>query len=264
MSKGIFEEEINWAQVIPEIEKHIAKPDAEFEREWEARVGARTSSRISQKWTSASGETSTAQAALDKLVRLGCERERILGRLYQYVGGEPEKVSAVKKAFGWQRDHMLNTSDALIKTANDVEQDFANLAFVGIHESNSPEEDMRSCSESLKRWANTVFKDLASQRVSARDHHLGELAKMIEKVTGAPHYSEIATLVDRVGLAYDPEFTKVTRRKKTDDEATDAEKADAETADAETADAETTYEATTADAIRGRIRRYGQFAALFG
>ena len=261
MSENVLGEKIDWAQIRLELESNIAKSDAEFEREWEARVGAKATSQISQKWTSASRETSTAQAALDKLVTLGCERERILGRLYQYVGGEPEKVAAVKKDFRWQRDHMLNTADTLIKTANDVEQDFANLAFIGIHEYNPTRaEDMRNCSERLRGWANTFFKDLASERIGARDHHLAALAKMIEKVTGAPHHSEIATLVDRVGLSYDPEFTKVPRRKKS----TDEEVTDAETTDAETTDEETTHEATTADAIRGRIRRYDQFAALLG
>jgi hypothetical protein len=261
MSENVLGEKINWAQIRSELESSIAKSDAEFEREWEARVGAKATSQISQKWTGASPGTSTAQAALDRLVTLGCERERVLGRLYQYAGGQPEKVAAVKKDFRWQRDHMLNTADTLIRTANDVEKDFANLAFIGIHEYNTTlAEDMRSCSERLRGWAKTFFKDLASERISARDHHLAALAKMIEKVTGAPHYSEIATLVDRVGLSYDPEFTKVPRRKKS----TDEEAADTETTDAETTDEETTYEATTADAIRGRIQRYSQFAALLG
>jgi hypothetical protein len=256
----IFEEKINWPQVRAEIERHIAKSDAEFEREWEARVGVRTSSQISRKRTTAPKEASTAQAALDKLMTLGCKRERILGRLYQYAGGEPEKVAAVKKDFRWQRDHMLKTADELIKTAKEIEKDFANLAFMGIHEYNTPEEDMRSCSKMLRGWANTVFKDLASDRISAREHHLVALAEMIEKVTGAPHYSEIAILVDRVGLSYDPEFTKVPRRKKS----ADKKVTDAGMADAKKTDEETTYEDTSAEAIRGRIREIRRYKRLFG
>ncbi len=42
MSDDIFQEKIDWAQVIPEIEKHIAKSDAEFEGEWEGSNGGKT------------------------------------------------------------------------------------------------------------------------------------------------------------------------------------------------------------------------------
>jgi hypothetical protein len=205
MTKGIFEEETIWAQVIPEIEKHIAKSDADFDREWEGRVETKRS-HISQKGTSASGETSTAQAALDKLVRLGCDPQRIFRLLYMYVGGEPEKIAAVKKGYRWRRDHLLATAEALCATANDVEQANAHLSFEGINVYNSPDRDMRIYGELLKFFANISFKDLGSKRVSARNHHLVALKKMIKEVTGTPHYREIATLVDRVGLAYDPEF----------------------------------------------------------
>src|SRR5580704_11538829 len=116
MSKDVLREEIIWAKVIPEIEKHIAKFDAEFQREWEARVGLKVT-RQSHKGTDPSEETSTAKAALDKLVELGCEREKILCLLYMYVGGDPKKVGAVKKAFAWQRKHLLSTAQALNNTA---------------------------------------------------------------------------------------------------------------------------------------------------
>lgn len=242
MSEDIFQEKINWAQIRSELGRNIAKSDAEFEREWEARVGAKATSQISQKWTSASGETSTAQRALDKLIKLGCERERILGRLYQYVGGVPEKVEAVKTGFQRQRDQLLSTAEAYSKAAKKGEQANALLSSLGIDAYNSPEEEMRSYGEFLTSIANTFVKDLASKKVSARDHHLDALVKMIEEVTGTPHYDEIATLVDRVGLAYDPEFTKV-----------------------EGKEGEEIYEVTTADAIRGRIRRIREYGRpLFG
>lgn len=242
MTKNIFEEEIIWANVLPEIQNHIAKSDAEFEKEWEARIEQKPVSQMPPKSVMATKGSSTAQAALDKLVKLGCERERILGRLYQYVGGAPENVEAVKTGFQRQRDHMLSTAEAYSKTAKMGEQANALLSSLGIDAYNSPEEEMRSYSEFLTSIANTFVKDLASKKVSARDHHLDALVKMIEEVTGTPHYDEIATLVDRVGLAYDPEFTKV-----------------------EGKEGEEAYEVTTADAIRGRIRRIREYGRpLFG
>jgi hypothetical protein len=232
MSKDVLREEIIWAKVIPEIEKHIAKFDAEFQREWEARVGLKVT-RQSHKGTDPSEETSTAKAALDKLVELGCEREKILCLLYMYVGGDPKKVGAVKKAFAWQRKHLLSTAQALNNTASEVNRAEANLAFMGNDVSNGPADAMRSYSELLKSLADTTFKDLASGRVSARDHHLVELANMIQRVTRARLYKEIAVLVDRVGEAYNPEFRKKTENKKR------------------------TYEYTTPEAIRNRINSYG-------
>lgn len=232
MSKEILREEINWAQVVPEVERHLAKSDEEFAKEWAARIGKKSSGQVAKKSATAPRGTSTAQAALDKLIELGCEREKILRLLYMYVGGDAKKVGAVKKAFGWQRKQLLRTAQALNETASEVKKADGNLAFMGIETHGGPADGMRSYSDLLKRLADTFFKDLASGRVSARDHHLVALANMIQRVTRATLYKEIAALVDRVGTAYNPQFRRKTQNKKS------------------------TYEDTSPDAIRNRINSY--------
>ena len=169
--------EVVWEKVLPEIARHIA----------------------------AQGK---AQIALDTLVSRGCNRKRILRKLYEYVGGSPKDVSAAKREFVRIWKQISKTAKAMKKVALEVEEAKANLALIGINLHDSQVGDMNHYSDAvLQRWANYV-KVLASHRVSGRDHHLVELTETIQRATGRPHYEEVATLVDRVKLAFNPNFAK--------------------------------------------------------
>jgi hypothetical protein len=241
MSDDVLREEIDWAKVIPEIKTHIAKSDEEFEQEWLARTGQATLAETARGPARAGRGISTPQLVLEKLVKLRCKRDKILKLLYLYVGGDPKKVTATKRSFQRQRNHMLSTAAALDSVANRVEDDEQNLDFTGIAVHNGPADGMRSYAQLLKKIADSHFKDLASKRVTGRDHHLAALVTMIRTITGAPRWNDIAVLVDRVLIAYNPQFKRIRKGKRV------------------------VYESTTGEAIRTKFNSLSPYLKrLFG
>jgi hypothetical protein len=159
----ILSKEIVWAHVLPEIRRHIERQN-------------------------------DAKQALNTLVNLGCDRNQILRQLYMYVAASPKDVRALKRELSWKREQILTTAKNLEKVALEVEKANANLALSEFHLSNSPEQEMRSYGELLQRFGNSLFSQLASGRISGREHHLVVLAEMIERSTGTQHYKEIGVL----------------------------------------------------------------------
>jgi hypothetical protein len=160
----IFKKQINWETVLSEIQREIE-------------------------------ESPAAKAALNKLVQLGCDRRLILRKLYMYCGGSPEHVLAAKKQFRWRWKFILKLSERLKADAKDINRAKDFLLDAGLDMVCDTEERLSSYAELIERLGNSLLKDLASRRITARDHHLIFLAKMTEKIARRPHYRELADLV---------------------------------------------------------------------
>jgi hypothetical protein len=177
-AEPIFRKEINWESAIPELMGHIGKCK----------------------------DATEARHALEALVKLGCDRDLILRRLYMYAGGNRADVMSLKRAFQYRRDFVSKLSNRLKnEVAPAIVRANAYLNDAGIDLVTTLNEDVLSYTDLLDRLNKRVLSDLASRRISGRDHHLVFLAKMVEAVTGTPHYKELAVLADTVALAFDPE-----------------------------------------------------------
>jgi hypothetical protein len=174
-SDAIFKVEIDWAQVIPELEEHIGKSDR-------------------------------AKAALDTLVGAGCDRELVLRKLYEFGGGTPEQASAAKAAFSERREYILKVSRNLQDVAKEIEKAHKYLSDMDLDLQSDHANTLRSHSDFLKRLANTFVNGLATKRISGRDQHLVFLAKMVELRTGRKYYRELAELADTVRSIYDSNY----------------------------------------------------------
>jgi hypothetical protein len=161
-SDAIFKEEINWEHVIPELEKHIAKRNR-------------------------------AKAALDTVVRAIADRDLVLRKLYNFGGGSPVLALAVKAAFAQRRKYILKVSHNMRELAGEIEKAHKYLSDMNLDLQSDHANTLRSHSDFLKRLANTIVKDLATERISGRDQHLVFLAKMIELRTGRKYYPARAT-----------------------------------------------------------------------
>jgi hypothetical protein len=174
-SDAIFKVEIDWAQAIPELEEHI-------------------------------GKSNRAKAALDTLVRAGCDRELVLRKLYEFGGGFPEQASAAKAAYSERREYILKVSNDLREVAGKIEKAHKYLSDMGLVVHSDRANTLRLDADFLKRLANTIVKDLATERISGRDQHLVFLSKMIELRTGRKYYLELAELADAVRSLYDSTY----------------------------------------------------------
>jgi hypothetical protein len=149
------------------------------------------------------GSRPAAKSALDRMVNLGCDRQTILRRLYMYCGGTPDMVRVTKGEFRRKWRSVLKVSKQLREMAANINKARDILADAGFVVS-SP----RTCeiilaeAEFLEQLANTFLKDLASDRVTGRDHHLKFLAEMFERITGRPHYGQLADLTGAVRQGY--------------------------------------------------------------
>jgi hypothetical protein len=155
--------------------------------------------------------SSKAIAALDALVRDGCNRKKILWRLYQFCGGSPADADAVKRAFQTRREFLLRLSERLTRVALDLETAKSYLSDIEldiVYPQNFTEQ-IPSLAASLKDLANRVVKLYSWQRTSGRDHHLVALATMIEARARREHYKELADLIDAIRLGYDPTCEKM-------------------------------------------------------
>jgi hypothetical protein len=174
-SDDIFKVKIDWEDVIPELEKHIAK-------------------RHSPK------------APLDTVVRAIGDRDLVLRKLYMFGGGSPAQASAAKAAFLERQKYILKVSNDLREVAGEIEKAHKYLSDLDMVVHSDCANTLRSHSDFLKRLANTTVKDLANKRISGRDQHLVFLAEMIELKTGRRHYRELAELADAVRSIYDSNY----------------------------------------------------------
>jgi hypothetical protein len=150
-----------------------------------------------------------AQEALMTMTRLGCDENRILRGLYEYSGGSPADVNAVKAHFRSRKTRILNLSKRMAKMASEIEQVEKDLAEAQIIATANVAEGLRSHAEFLSRVAQSTLENLTSERVSGRDHHLVFLAWMFRQITGKPHYKELAELADTVGRLYDSNYVPI-------------------------------------------------------
>jgi hypothetical protein len=176
-AEPVFRKEIDWESVIPKLKDYIE----------------------------ASKDAGEAKLALETLVKLGCDRDLILHRLHMYAGGSRADVTTLKRAFQYRRDFVSKLSNRLKnEVAPAIARANSYLDDAGIDLITTLEEDVLCYADLLDRLNKSFLSDLASKRISGRDHHLVFLAKMIEAVTGTPHYKELAVLADTVALAFDP------------------------------------------------------------
>ncbi len=143
-----------------------------------------------------------AKKALNKLVTGGCDEQRILRRLYMFCGGTAEAAAAAKKTFTWQRQHLKKVCKQLEEIADELGRTKAYLFDAGYDMHDDIEDRIKDYSNYLWRLGEPTLKDLASGRISGRNHHIVFLAKMSEKVTGREHYEELAELAECVRSAY--------------------------------------------------------------
>ncbi len=174
-SDDIFKVKIDWEDLIPELEKHIA-------------------------------QRNSAKAALDTVVRAIGDRDLVLRKLYNFGGGSPKLVRAVKAAFSERREYILKVSHNMRDVAAEVEKAHKYLSDMGLDVHSDCANTLRSYADFLKRLANTIVKDLATKRISGRDQHLVFLAKTIELKTGRKYYRELAELANAVRSIYDSNF----------------------------------------------------------
>ena len=171
----ILKKEIVWQEVLPELEKRIAS-------------------------------NVVAQAALRELEQAGCSRRQILERLFMFAAIPAADVQAAKAAFSKRRKSILALSNRLKSIAKVIERSKVDLADMGFEVYSEEQEEVRSYADLLEHLADTSIRDLASARVSARDHNIVFLCKSIERVTGRPHHKEVGELIDAVGRAFDPSW----------------------------------------------------------
>ena len=174
-SDAIFKLEIDWEHVIPELEKHIAK-------------------------------TNSAKDALATVVRAIGDRDLVLRKLCNFGGGSPELARAVKAAFSQRRKYILKVSHNMREVAGEIEKAHKYLSDMSLVVHSDRANTLRLDADFLKRLANTIVKDLANERISARDQHLVFLAKMIELRTGRKYHRELAELAQAVRSMYDPNY----------------------------------------------------------
>lgn len=146
-----------------------------------------------------------AKQALGKLLEAGCDKKTILAGLYLYCGGKPEMTKGVKKDFGYRKKKTLALSRQLKEVAEAIEAVETYLTDYGIVCHFTPEtSNLRAYAKVLQRVGKTVFRDLASKRISGRDHHIVILCRKVKLATGSPHYNELAELINAVRVGYDP------------------------------------------------------------
>jgi hypothetical protein len=150
-----------------------------------------------------------ASSALATMTGLGCDQDRIFRKLYEYAGGSPEDAAAVKEAYRRRRDGVRKVAKRLEEVASEIEKAVGYLSDAQIDLVTQTPDDLRSLAEFFSRFGQTILKDLASGRVSSRDHHLVFLAKMFEQTTGKPHYRELAELANTVGRFYNPNYRHI-------------------------------------------------------
>jgi hypothetical protein len=175
LGDAIFKEEIIWGHVIPELEKNIAK-------------------------------TNRAKAALDTVARAIGDRDLVLKKLYNFGGGSPELARAVKAAFSQRRKYVLKVSQNMRDVAGEIEKAHKYLSDMDLVVHSDRANTLRSDADFLERLANTIVKDLATKRISGRDHHLVFLARLIESKTDRKYYRELAELADAVRSMYDSNY----------------------------------------------------------
>jgi hypothetical protein len=157
-------------------------------------------------------EASTAKEALARLVAAGCDEKEILQNLYAYCGGDPRAMQALRVAidFGRCKKRMLAIAELLQKASSEIEPAEQLLTDLGLSHTMKPDvSSLEKYADLLRRVGKVAYRKLASKRISGRDQHLVYLARMIDALTGKPHYRELADLVNAMGLLYDPGTTKI-------------------------------------------------------
>lgn len=157
-------------------------------------------------------ETRAAKDALARLESAGCDKRIILQNLYLFCGGDPHSMQSLRKAmdFEGRRRKILAIGELLEAASSGIQVAEELLADLDLTCYFTPDRfKLEKYAELLKRIGNTVYRELTSKRVSGRDQHLLFLCRMVGRVTGKPHYREIADLVTATKRHYSPAWTGV-------------------------------------------------------
>lgn len=149
----------------------------------------------------------TAKAALARLVAAGCDKSEILQNLYMYCGGDPRAMQALRVAidFGRCKKRVLAIAELLQKASSEIGAAEQLLTDLGVSHTMKPDvSSLEKYADLLRRIGEVAYRKLASKCTSGRNQHLVYLSRMIDALTGKPHYRELADLVNAMRLLYDP------------------------------------------------------------
>jgi hypothetical protein len=154
-------------------------------------------------------ESRSAKDALARLVAARCDERLILQNLFLFCGGEPKAWRALQEAIDFDRcrKRMLAIGELLEKASSEIQVAEQLLTDLDMTCYFTPDRhNLEKYGQLLQRVGNVVYPKLASRRISGRDQHLVFLCRMVELVTGRPHYRELAELVTATRRHFDSDW----------------------------------------------------------
>jgi hypothetical protein len=145
-----------------------------------------------------------AHNALKRLVEKNCPEELIARDLCLYCGGNPKDIELLRKSVLHQQGRLAEYSRQLCEAAEMVSQSYPWFELFGFRMHVKAFEELPG---TLRGYADLLgvlhkFAKKGTGKYTMRTAHLVYLALLIKKLTGEPHFSELAKLVRACQMEY--------------------------------------------------------------